>query len=159
MELDLYIAPFDVSFNGIAVEEVPCNTGSHTGYFDNPYFSHMWYHTRDNHAENWVDVSLGNFFAYDNAAINCSLDQILILDSEGNSVDGGWLDGSIIWNVPFGWNDAGTSGTKEPYKTFAESTCQEMIIFNNGRTGVRKLGNQVVRMTNDVIILNAEVVK
>jgi dihydrodipicolinate synthase/N-acetylneuraminate lyase len=61
--------------------------------------------------------------------------------------------------VPFGWNDAGTSGTKEPYKTFAESTSQEMIIFNNGRTGVRKLGNQVVRMTNDVIILNAEVVK
>ena len=159
MELELYVKPLDVSFFEIAVEEVPCNTGSHTGYFDNPYFSHMWYHTRENQAGNWIDVSLGNFFAYDNAAIASKLDQILTVDSNGNSVEDGWIDGSIIWDVPFGWNEAGTSGEIEPYKTFATGTTQEMIIFYNGRTGVRKLGNHIVRMTNDVVILNMEVVQ
>ena len=159
MELELYVKPLDVSFFEIAVEEVPCNRGLHTGYFDNPYFSHMWYHTRENHAGNWVDVSLGNFFAYDNAAIADKLDQILTVDSVGNSVEDGWIDGNITWEVPFGWNEAGTSGQAEAYRTFAEGVTQEMIIFHNGRTGVRKLGNQVVRMTNDVVILNMEVVR
>jgi hypothetical protein len=159
MELEVYVEPLDVSFFGLAVEEVPCDTGTHTGYFNNPYFSDMWYHTRNNQAGNWVDVSLGNFFAYDRAAIACKLDQILMIDSTGNSVEAGWIDGCIVWDVPFGWNESGTSGETAPYKTFATGTTQEMVIFNNGRTGVRKLGNQIVRMTNDVVILNMEVVQ
>jgi hypothetical protein len=159
MELELYITPLDVSFFNIAVEEVPCNIGSHTGYFDNPLFSYMWYHTRSNGAGNWINLSLGNFFAYDTAAISGSLNQILIADGSDNSIDAGWIDGGLTWDIPFGWNESGTSGETYPHDTFAESTIQEVVIFYNGRTGVKKLGNHIVRMTNDVVILNMKVVQ
>ena len=41
--MKLYVKPLDVSFAEIAVEEVPCAEGTHSGYFSLPQFSGEWY--------------------------------------------------------------------------------------------------------------------
>ena len=47
MELDLYVLPRTVSFSNIAMEEIECFTGTHTGYFNNMEFSGDWSHARE----------------------------------------------------------------------------------------------------------------
>ena len=42
----MFIYPMDVSFSQIAVQEAPCERGSHTGYFNNNQLSAIWCHSR-----------------------------------------------------------------------------------------------------------------
>ena len=69
-----------------------------------------------------------------------------------------WSEGSIVWEVPFGWNEYGTIGEVEPVETFARDIRQEFVLHSDGSAGIRKLNNQVIRSTNDVHTLNGVIV-
>ena len=154
LEMKLYIKPLDVSFEKIAVEEVPCTEGMHSGYFALPQFSGDWYHSRDNGAGRWHDISEGNIFGDDTACISNELyrvnDSGLFVEDENY----GWWYGDLSWKVPFGWNEMNTAGDTAEFKRFAENTLQEMVIFPNGMSGVRKFYNMATRYIDGRIFLN-----
>ena len=65
-----------------------------------------------------------------------------------NDVSFGWRDGAIIWTIPLGWNEHGTSGETEPVKTNAMPEQQRFVITLNGTLTVIKAGCFVSRGTN-----------
>ena len=154
LTMDLYVKPLDVSFEGIAVEEVPCDEGSHTGYFAFSCFSGDWYHSRDNGAGNWINVRSGNLWGEDKACISNALSRItedgILVDDENYS----WIDGELVWHVPFGWNESDTTEKVPEFARFAEDTRQIIVIFSSGLTGVEKFGNRVIRYIDGRIYLN-----
>jgi hypothetical protein len=154
LKMKLYVKPLDVSFEEIAVEEVPCNNGRCTGYFALPYFSGNWCHSRDNGAGVWHDIQFDNLFGIDTACISNKLDRVtddgILIENESY----GWMHGDLIWEVPFGWNVVGTTGLADEAARFAENTTQEMIIFPDGLSGVRKFSNTVTRHIDGRIYLN-----
>ena len=68
-----------------------------------------------------------------------------------NDVSFGWQDGAIIWYIPLGWNEHGTSGETDPIKTNAVPERQTFIITTNGTLSVIKAGWYVSRGTNTQI--------
>jgi hypothetical protein len=153
MELDLYVLPRTVSFGNIAMQEVPCLIGTHTGYFDNQEFANVWSHSRDCGAGVWYDVHNDNYFFKDNPRIGHALPR---MTDDGVITDDktcGWQYGTVDWHVPLGWgargtrDDSGQVGVLEGYE-------QSFVIYENGLSGVRKFFNQVTRQTNGVVCLN-----
>ena len=154
MVMQLYVLPSDVSFSGIAIEEVPNTTGTHTGYFANSEFQNWWYHTRDRGAGHWLQVDGTNRFGVDRPRLESELYRVT---DDGIFIDDpnyGWYDGTLNWANPFGWNESSTTGTATEHKQFATSEQQEMVIFSTGRTGVRKLLNMVTRDIDGKVYLN-----
>ena len=159
LTIDLHITPLDVSFEGIAVEEVPCTEGTHSGYFSFPRFSGEWCHSRDNGAGKWIKVSEENLFGQDFACLSNEMfrvteDGIFVEDESGS-----WIDGKLIWQVPFGWNELGTEKGTPEFARFAEDTKQTMVIFPNEHCGVEKFGNRASRYIDGRIYLNGRQVK
>jgi hypothetical protein len=147
------VTPLTVSFSGIAVEEVPCDQGTHDGYFNYGVETNRWTHTRAAGAGNWYDVDLdnrvgGNENVHDEAGLEGELYPVTPDGTLTNDYSFGWMDGSMVWQVPFGWHALGTKGEAEPFKTFGTTT-QEFYIDRWGRSGVRKFGNQATRLLND----------
>ena len=158
MIMDLHILPLDVSFTGIAVEEVPCLEGTHTGYFANPRFSGIWSHTVENGAGNWIDVQEENLFGEDRPAITGELSRVTADGVFVSDVSYGWQDGELVWSIPYGWNEGGTRQGTGEYRRFGTDTRHWTIIFRNGRSGIRKLQNQVYRDIDGTVNLNGRVV-
>ena len=158
MVMDLYVLPLDVSFTGIAAEEVPCLEGTHTGYFAHSRFSGVWSHTVENGAGNWVDVQEGNLFGEDRPAITGELPRITADGAFVSNVSCEWQDGELIWPIPYGWNEKGTKQGVAEYGRFGTDTQHWTIIFRNGRSGVRKLQNQVYRDIDGTVNLNGRVI-
>jgi hypothetical protein len=157
MTLNLYIKPLDVSYEALAVMEIPCNDGVKSGHFALPYFSNIWSHTSDNGAGNWVNVRGGNFFAEDEAALDCEVPQAYYEGTGSQSV-ATWRAGYIKWEIPIGWNIWGTTGDEPCHKGFSKSASMEMFLSEDGTVVVKKLDNLVERMTNDFIRLNGRAV-
>ena len=153
MELDVYISPFDVSFEEIDIEEVPNERGSHIGFFASPNFSNIWYHTSLNGAGNWINVGEDNYFARDLAAYTGAIPKVYLTGLDGMNTLG-WYYGYISWDVPFGWRRKKTGGKYDlPYKQFAHDTEQEFVLEDDGTLLIRKLGSWVSRSTNEVIMI------
>jgi hypothetical protein len=153
MVLDLYVSPFDVSFEYIEVEEVPNEMGVHTGYFALSYFSNIWYHTSGNGAGVWIGVEEDNHYAKDLAAYTKSIPKVYLTGLEGENILG-WYYGYLSWNVPFGWRKKQTVHNDVlPHKQFAEGTRQEFVLESNGNLTIFKLGSWVSRSTNEVIMI------
>ena len=146
-----------MSYEALAVVEIPCNDGVKSGHFALPYFSNIWSHTSDNGAGNWVDVRGGNFFAEDEAALDCEVPQAYYEGTGGQSV-ATWRAGYIKWEIPIGWNIWGTTGDEPCHKGFSKSASMEMFLSEDGTVVVKKLDNLVERMTNDFIKLNGRAV-
>ncbi len=147
------VTPMTVSFSRIAVEEVPCDLGTHDGYFNYGIETNRWTHTRAAGAGNWYDVDLDNRVGgdddvHDEAGLGGELYPVTPDGTLTNDYSFGWMDGSMVWQVPFGWHALGTKGEAEPFKTFGTTT-QEFYIDRWGRSGVRKFGNQATRLLND----------
>jgi hypothetical protein len=157
MTLNLYVKPLDVSYEALAVMEIPCNDGVKSGHFALPYFSNIWSHTSDNGAGNWVNIRGGNFFAEDEAALDCEVPQAYY-EGTGSLSEATWRAGYIKWEIPLGWNIGGTSGDDSFHKRFSTSASMEIFLSENGTVGVKKLDNFVERMTNDFIKLNGKAV-
>ena len=156
--LPLYIGPFDVSFSQIAVEEVPCTNGTHSGYFNRNDFQEWWYHTRGNGAGIWNPVTednkMGDPLSYDLAGI---VDTLPRVNAYGLLVDDPaciWADGHIEMENPFGWHATGASGEADPYGTFAEDVRDRIELQQNGRCRILKLGNEVIRFVDGSVFLN-----
>lgn len=153
MKLDLYVIPRTVSFSNIAMQETPCLTGTHSGYFDNPAFADEWCHWTNHGAGEWHNIRGDNFFFKDYPRVQGAWPRMMDDGTITTNKTYGWQDGTMVWDIPIGWGAKGTEdnsgqvGVIEGYK-------QEFVIFSDGFTGVRKFSNQVTRRTNDVVHLN-----
>lgn len=156
MDLDLSVGPKDVSFKNISVEEVPCDEGIHTGHFAYSCFSNVWSHTRENGAGIWHGVGYDNEFAVDRAECSSAIPRLFLSDIDGlNSYR--WISGYISWRVPYAWTIPDCATDAEPIALFAEHVRHEVFITSEGMTSIKKLGNTISRMTNDVVMLNGVV--
>ncbi len=152
MALELYITPTNVSFGNIALEEVPTTTGEAGGYFENEEFAAMWAHTRERRAGQWNDLGNDNLFLMeDEATMGDALPPMTPDGTLTNDVSFGWRDGAIVWTIPLGWNEHGTSGEADPIMTNAVPEHQTFIITPDGTLSVIKAGCYVSRGTNTQI--------
>jgi len=152
MSLELYIEPRTVCFGNIALEEVPTQNGGVGGYFDNKEFEPYWAHTRARRAGMWKNIGNDNLFMLeDEATMGEALPPMTPEGTLTNDVSFGWQDGTIIWYIPLGWNEHGTSGETDPIKTNAVPERQTFIITTNGTLSVIKAGWYVSRGTNTQI--------
>ena len=114
----------------------------------------MWCHSRENGAGNWINVEKDNFIGRDRAGITNELFRIhssgILIDDE----DYEWTDGRLEWDVPYGWNEKDTGGEIVECGRFAEDVKQVMVIFSDGRFGVRKHSNAVIRYADGRVYLN-----
>ena len=157
MELELVVLPTNVSFMGIAVQEVPTDYNDPQGYFANSYFDVVWSHTTNRGAGAWHRIQAGNQFMYDNAEMGDSLPRMTPDGEITDSLSYGWIAGSMNWMIPVGWNETGSSEDDTPVKQFA-LYWQRFRMATDGTLEVEKLGNVVQRNTNSVVRLNGEVV-
>ena len=163
MRLPLYIGPFDVDFSELAVEEVPNEHGTASGYFARKDLSSWKSHTRENGAGLWFNVTAGNKMGepevYDQAGVTDILPRV---NSSGLFVDDPnckWAYGQIVMPNPFGWNVVGAAVDSSPVKQFAESTRDIIELNEDGRCRVWKLDNEVIRHVDGSVYLNGEKVK
>ena len=152
MSLELYIEPRSVCFGNIALEEVPTEEGAVGGYFNNEEFMPYWAHTRERNAGYWKNIGNDNLFLLeDEAKMGEELPPMAPDGTLTNDVSFGWRDGAIIWTIPLGWNEHGTSGEADPIKTNAVPEHQTFIITPDGTLSVIKAGWYVSRGTNTQI--------
>ncbi len=88
-------------------------------------------------------------------------EELLPMTSDGtltNDYSCGWLDGLMVWQVPFGWNEKGTTGASDPFNTFG-TILQEFYIDRWGQTTVQKFGNRATRLLNGRRFLNSREIK
>ena len=144
MYLRLYVQPMTVNFEGIALEEVPSNTGTHYGYFAQTNQMASWYHDRYNGAGLWQDVTTGNFWTSDNAKVNVKSPP--------------WSFGTKSWNIPIGWNERGTDYHAPHIHELSTSYQQNFIITVEGTVTVMKHEHWASRSTNDCWILDGVII-
>ena len=156
MDIDLCVGPLDVSFERLSIEEVPCSSGSHIGYFANTYFSNLWCHSIDNGAGRWQNVGYDNEFAMDRAECANALPRMILPGYPGESIFG-WYYGYMCWDVPYGWRSKNPPGNVSLSGTFAEDVKHEVTIDANGTVSIFKLGCCVSRSTNDFVMVHGGV--
>ena len=146
------VHPLNVSFEGLSIEEVPCDEEiPPEGYF--VYTATNVFHrshTRAAKAGVWVTVGSGNILggpdSFDKAGFAGSLQR---RTPEGVPTDDptyGWCTGgSLTWKIPFGWNKHPHSLSADPVERFAEETRQVFRISANGDFRMEKLGHYAER--------------
>ena len=144
MKLHLYVLPLTVSFANIAVEEVPCLTGTHSGYFSNPIFSGRWSHTYAMGAGRWRNVNLGNYYGQDT--------------STSGDWPAPWSWGIMTWDIPIGWTYANPDEGDPQEKNFPVQYLSTWTLEADGSMSKSKHGHTVSRTTNDVIRLDGVIV-
>ena len=157
MDLELVILPTNVSFMGIAVQEVPSDYKDPQGYFSNPYFDFMWSHTTNRGAGVWHNIHAHNYFMNDYAEMG---DRLPGMTTSGEITDDdtyGWIAGTMNWFIPVGWNETGSCETDTPVKEFCVYW-QRFRMASDGTLEVEKLENIVQRRTNTVVRLNGNIV-
>ena len=94
MSIDLYVAPTNVSFRGLAFMEIPSTNSVVTGYFSASEFSPIWYHDETMGAGVWYTIGADNFFFNDHPRMNDILDET-------------WSAGVLEWAISIGWGPLG----------------------------------------------------
>ena len=155
MNLRLYIIPMCVSFQGIDVAEIPCDTIiPPTGYYATTNFNGVLSHSLEAEAGDWHHVKDGNYWCTDNAVSNIRRPE--------------WTDGTMIWNIPIQWYqrlEATESWTRGDIHADgrliggSESAYQQRFdISSAGTVRVTKHQHWVERTTDDVIRLDGDIV-
>ena len=159
MNLQIYMLPETVAFNGISMEEIPSQEGVHQDYFSNIYFSDLWYHTTDRGAGKWRRINQDNFWGEDRAWMGDELPREL---PNGNMTfdmtRGEWSDGLLVWNITWGWGEQSSSQGDPPAKALTVRYDQTFTFDEYGTLTVSKFQNTVSRGTNNVIRLNGDIV-
>ena len=159
MNLYVYVLPESVAFNGIAMEEIPSLEGVHQGYFSNVHFSNRWYHTTDRGAGKWFDVKDGNFVCNDRVWMGDEMPRELPNgDMTFDLSRGEWSEGSLVWNITWGWAERQREPGDPPIKAMAVRYDQGFSFDEYGTLTVSKFQNTVSRGTNNVIRLNGDIV-
>ena len=160
MRFELFLKPFDVSFSEIAVEEIPCERGERTGYFDRPEFVALQSHTTLNGAGRWMNVSEeDNGYGLDYAEIDSTIPRVKPSGEFTSELQYGWTDGSVLWPIPSGWGEKDRVKGDLPEAEIQESVTSLMTIQASGRSGVRKFRHQVTRDIDGTIFLDGVHVK
>ena len=158
------VLPLDVSFERLKVEEVPCyDEIPPTGYFiytptDIVYRSH----TEVAGAGKWRSVETGNYYGLsddvrDFAGVKGELPRITPECNFTTNTAYGWMDGSLVWKVPFGWKHVDAPTRDEAVGTFAEETRQIMTLTETGNFSVQKLQHSAMRQTNCLVTVDGNV--
>ena len=107
-----------------------------------------------------MQVGDNNYLGKDNAAMTNSLPRMTPDGVLTNDVQFGWRYGSIVWQVPIGW------GEEEEDPNFGElldclttGETQEMVIFSDGKFGVRKFRHMVTREVDGTVNLDGRQVQ
>ena len=129
------------SFSEIAAEEVPCAVGVPSGYFSFPAMASVASHTTGNGAGTWCVVDSDNCMGVDKPGIYSELLPMTPNGTLTNDVSVGWLEGTLYWPTPFGWNEKGTTGNQAEHGRFATWAAHETWIHSDGSCGVRKFQN------------------
>jgi hypothetical protein len=160
MSFELYVLPDTVSFIGIALQEIPSMEGFRSGFFENNFFSYMWYHTVEMGAGSWGGVGHDNFCGLDCAWKG---DVIPLEMSNGEMTmdltEGRWRDGMLVWYIQWGWARKEVENEEAPVKRIANRYDQSFIIDATGTLSITKFDNTVSRGTNNIIRLNGLVVE
>ena len=143
---EISLLPRTVSFGRISVEEIPCETGFHSGYFSDPSFSNKWGHTIANGAGRWRSVLMNN-------QINTVDDVTCALCPSP------WTNGGLIWNIPMGWNTNGVVMGMAPAKEIPIDIRSVTTILSSGMVIMSKLGHVAVRDIMDLITIDGVVTK
>ena len=155
MKLQLYVLPSTVSFDGIAMEEIPTETGIHEGYFANVFFQDVWYHTTNMHAGVWVNVNSDNFYGYDKAVMGDELPREMPNGEMTFDMSSGtWSSGTLIWAINWGWAEKDPMQGATPAKAMPVSYNQTFTFTEEGTLTVSKFMHTVSRGTNNVIRLD-----
>ena len=149
MRMEQYVSPFTVSFSRIAIEEVPCEEGFHSGYYSNPSMSNLWSHTYSNGAGLWHAVNMMNRITIDRATCGACPQP--------------WSQGTLIWNIPFGWHPLTANGNVPvlgtlPTKEFATDVRSTITINSTGFVILMKLGHWVSRDIYNEVALDGVVI-
>ena len=155
MNLDLYVLPMTVSFQGIDMVEEPCNVViPPTGYYASTNFNGELSHTLDAQAGWWNHVKQGNRWTLDNAFANVRYPP--------------WSDGVLHWKIPVAWYqrfaDEQYSWPRNSLEALrrrmaaSESYLQTFTMTEGGTITISKFGHGISRTTNDVIRLDGVIV-
>ena len=156
------VLPLSVSFEGIAIEEVPCDEViPPDGYFAyTPTNIFYRSHTRAAGAGRWIGVGSGNYVggidAFDKAGYHGPLPRMTEEGTITSDPSYGWLGGSLTWKIPFGWQtNPAPSPLSDPVWSFADNTRQIFRITANGDFSIEKLGHVATRtLSGDVTVTN-----
>ena len=162
MLLHFYIRPDSVSFTEISIQEVVSFTYSAEGYFLNPYFNGDFAHTGGvggAGAGIWNRPDGIGYFALDHAAYKDRVPWLTPLGLVTNDPTYSWANGYVYIDNPFGWTIKNPPHDASPDKRFGESIQDEIMLTSDGTVGVRKLGKDVSRTTNNVIRINGRLVQ
>ena len=155
MRFELFLKPFDVSFSEIAVEEIPCERGERTGYFNRPEFVSLQSHTTLNGAGRWMNVSEeDNGYGLDYAEIDSEIPRVKPSGEFTSELQYGWTDGTVLWPIPSGWGEKDRVKGDVPEAEIQESVTSLMTIQTSGRSGIRKFRHQVTRDIDGTIFLD-----
>ena len=138
----IYVAPMDVSFEGISLSELPCTDGYHSGYYNN--FPEAWGHA-GNGVGWYYNVKEGNLWFVDKP-YGC----------EGL---GPWSSGILVWDDPIGWNERNAQFRTECAAVVPVTVKQVLTINANGDMLLLKLGHWAWRSTNDCRVIDGVLVK
>ena len=138
MDLELVILPTNVSFMGIAVQEVPSDYKDPQGYFTNSYFDFAWSHTTNMKAGVWHNIQAHNYFMNDYAEMGERLPGMTTSGEIAEDGTYGWIAGTMNWFIPVGWNETGSGETDTPVKEFCVYW-QRFRMASDGTLEVEKL--------------------
>jgi len=130
MELEPLVSPLEVSFQEIAMMEVPTTTVGPSGYFTNELFSSIWYHTSFRGAGVWHNIQSGNYFFADEPTFAEICPQP-------------FSDGTIDWEIVLGWGERSSPTTASPVKTISTHYHQIFTIDAQGSIRIDKFGQWI----------------
>ena len=152
LEVENFIAPFHVSFQGVRVAEIPCDDAiPPTGYFATDNYTGPLTHNADAGAQFQIRVQANNRWRQDSAGSNRVIDN--------------WSEGTLVWKIPIGWlrlqsegeNDI-TGVIKCDYESYGNTNSRPLLIggradaytqtFNidsSGTTTLEKFGWRMTR--------------
>ena len=155
MNLGVRVLPDTVCFSGIAMEEIPSDTGGvHQGYFSNVYFTNVWYHTTELGAGDWKNIQPDNSWGVDQASMGEELPRERANGEMTFDIsEGAWSNGTLVWDIRWGWAERNPSAGTPPAKSMSTPHDQTFTFDANGTLTVLKFQHSVSRGTNNVIRL------
>ena len=155
MYVGVALLPFDVSFTEIVVEEIPCTSGTRSGYFEHSAFTSLQSHTIENGAGRWLKPDANNYYGIDEVCVTSNIPRVTPEGVLTNDTQFGWAHGEIFWDVPSGWGEVTNAVPGSlPVGTIPGNVTHRVILFEDGMCGLRKFQHQVTRSTNDVVFLD-----
>ena len=124
------------------------------------YFQDLWYHTTDMGAGTWRNIGWDNSWGTDRAWMGGELP--LELPNGEMTLDmseGAWSDGTLVWDITWGWAEMNTPKGAPPAKSMSISYNQTFTFAEDGTLTVLKFTNTVSRGTNNLIRLNGQEVQ